>query len=319
MSQTFLLFCLKVLWKCSANNLDFLAASSRWGTWFSEEYFGLFTILVSLLTLQRKKVKRKKSRGDKKSSAVETSPEALAETWKVVEEELKAVGLQVSMKICLKEQQFFVRGHWAGVFHRRICPSEFLQSLPSLDLATLNTTPCVCYAAFSIFNWRHCTFWCHIWNSAWGAADWSHASGAGRAAGPSGSGGSGAATSCQVSGASVPSVPHTYVTCLVARGIQHLLVTGRFGQRGTYLVRRMWNLKKNWSSWSRSYTQACRVRFQTGAVRLPNSVAHFTSLHINFSISIDKRCEWEQSSHLIASHILAASLCCGAGQIKLMH
>ncbi|XP_044073167.1 protein timeless homolog isoform X2 [Siniperca chuatsi] len=48
------------------------------------------------LMVQKKKVKRKKSRGEKKSSAAETSPEALAETWKVVEEELKATGFQLS-------------------------------------------------------------------------------------------------------------------------------------------------------------------------------------------------------------------------------
>uniref|UniRef100_A0A8C4EBT3 Timeless circadian clock n=1 Tax=Dicentrarchus labrax TaxID=13489 RepID=A0A8C4EBT3_DICLA len=37
------------------------------------------------------KVKRRRSRGDKKPSAAETSPEALAETWKIVEEELKTL------------------------------------------------------------------------------------------------------------------------------------------------------------------------------------------------------------------------------------
>ncbi|XP_053172566.1 protein timeless homolog [Scomber japonicus] len=47
------------------------------------------------LMVQKKRVKRKKSRGGKKPT-VETSPEALADTWKVVEEELKATGLQVS-------------------------------------------------------------------------------------------------------------------------------------------------------------------------------------------------------------------------------
>uniref|UniRef100_A0A8C9WY44 Timeless circadian clock n=1 Tax=Sander lucioperca TaxID=283035 RepID=A0A8C9WY44_SANLU len=41
------------------------------------------------LMVQKKRVRRKKSRGQKKPSAAETSPEALAETWKVVEEELK--------------------------------------------------------------------------------------------------------------------------------------------------------------------------------------------------------------------------------------
>ncbi|XP_041810602.1 protein timeless homolog [Chelmon rostratus] len=48
------------------------------------------------LMVQKKKVKRKRSRHDKKSSAPETSPEALAETWKVVEEELKGSGFQLS-------------------------------------------------------------------------------------------------------------------------------------------------------------------------------------------------------------------------------
>uniref|UniRef100_A0A672FI31 Timeless circadian clock n=1 Tax=Salarias fasciatus TaxID=181472 RepID=A0A672FI31_SALFA len=41
-------------------------------------------------------VKRKKSRGKKPQSAVDRSPEALAETWKVVEEELKTSGFQLS-------------------------------------------------------------------------------------------------------------------------------------------------------------------------------------------------------------------------------
>uniref|UniRef100_A0A8C4EHD2 Timeless circadian clock n=1 Tax=Dicentrarchus labrax TaxID=13489 RepID=A0A8C4EHD2_DICLA len=40
-------------------------------------------------------VQRRRSRGDKKPSAAETSPEALAETWKIVEEELKTAGFQV--------------------------------------------------------------------------------------------------------------------------------------------------------------------------------------------------------------------------------
>lgn len=51
-----------------------------------------------LLTLQRKKVKRKKSQGKKKSSAQESSPEQLAETWKTVEEELRGTSFQVSMR-----------------------------------------------------------------------------------------------------------------------------------------------------------------------------------------------------------------------------
>nr|XP_020448590.1 protein timeless homolog isoform X2 [Monopterus albus] len=48
------------------------------------------------LMVQKKKVRRKKSRGAKKPSTPETSPEALAETWKIVEEELKAIGFQLS-------------------------------------------------------------------------------------------------------------------------------------------------------------------------------------------------------------------------------
>uniref|UniRef100_A0A8P4G0B4 Timeless circadian clock n=1 Tax=Dicentrarchus labrax TaxID=13489 RepID=A0A8P4G0B4_DICLA len=48
------------------------------------------------LIVQKKKVKRRRSRGDKKPSAAETSPEALAETWKIVEEELKTAGFQLS-------------------------------------------------------------------------------------------------------------------------------------------------------------------------------------------------------------------------------
>ncbi|XP_068171410.1 protein timeless homolog isoform X2 [Antennarius striatus] len=48
------------------------------------------------LMVQKKKVKRKKSQGGKKPSTVESSPEALAETWKIVEEELKATGFQLS-------------------------------------------------------------------------------------------------------------------------------------------------------------------------------------------------------------------------------
>ncbi|XP_038553414.1 protein timeless homolog [Micropterus salmoides] len=48
------------------------------------------------LMVQKKKVRRKKSRGGKKPSAAETSPEALTEIWKVVEEELKATGFQLS-------------------------------------------------------------------------------------------------------------------------------------------------------------------------------------------------------------------------------
>ncbi|XP_034389135.1 protein timeless homolog [Cyclopterus lumpus] len=48
------------------------------------------------LMVQKKKVRRRRSHGKKKPSAAETSPEALAETWKIVEEELKASGFQLS-------------------------------------------------------------------------------------------------------------------------------------------------------------------------------------------------------------------------------
>ncbi|KAF7659770.1 hypothetical protein LDENG_00293260 [Lucifuga dentata] len=50
------------------------------------------------LMVQRKRVKRKKARGDKKPS-VSTNPEALEETWKVVEEELRASGFQLSQAL----------------------------------------------------------------------------------------------------------------------------------------------------------------------------------------------------------------------------
>ncbi|XP_049444024.1 protein timeless homolog [Epinephelus fuscoguttatus] len=48
------------------------------------------------LMVQKKKVRRKKSHGQKKPPAAETSPEALEETWKVLEEELRASGFQLS-------------------------------------------------------------------------------------------------------------------------------------------------------------------------------------------------------------------------------
>ncbi|KAM3877879.1 protein timeless homolog [Diretmus argenteus] len=48
------------------------------------------------LVVQKKKIKRKKSRGKKKPSTVETNPEVLEETWKTVEEELRASGFQLS-------------------------------------------------------------------------------------------------------------------------------------------------------------------------------------------------------------------------------
>ncbi|XP_004545056.2 protein timeless homolog [Maylandia zebra] len=48
------------------------------------------------LMVQRKRVKRRKSHGKKKEAAPETSPEALEETWKIVEEELKGAGFKLS-------------------------------------------------------------------------------------------------------------------------------------------------------------------------------------------------------------------------------
>lgn len=50
-------------------------------------------------------MKRKRSQGEKKTSASDPTPEVLAETWNVVEEELKAAGFQVSMRINLKGKQ----------------------------------------------------------------------------------------------------------------------------------------------------------------------------------------------------------------------
>lgn len=41
-------------------------------------------------------MRRKKSQGPKKPAAVETSPEALEEIWKVVEEEVRGSGFQLS-------------------------------------------------------------------------------------------------------------------------------------------------------------------------------------------------------------------------------
>lgn len=40
-------------------------------------------------------MKRKKPRAEKKPTVAEVSPEVLAETWKIVEEELRATGFQV--------------------------------------------------------------------------------------------------------------------------------------------------------------------------------------------------------------------------------
>ncbi|KAM4588760.1 protein timeless homolog isoform 1-T2 [Odontesthes bonariensis] len=48
------------------------------------------------LIVQRKRVKRKKSRGKKTQSVAETSPELLEDTWKIVEEELRATGFHLS-------------------------------------------------------------------------------------------------------------------------------------------------------------------------------------------------------------------------------
>lgn len=50
---------------------------------------------LTFLSIQRKRVKRKKHRAEKKPTIAEMSPEALAETWKIVEEELRATGFQV--------------------------------------------------------------------------------------------------------------------------------------------------------------------------------------------------------------------------------
>ncbi|KAG7494069.1 hypothetical protein JOB18_022312 [Solea senegalensis] len=51
------------------------------------------------LMVQKKKVKRRKSRGNKNPPSADTSPEALEETWKIVEEELKTSGFQLSESI----------------------------------------------------------------------------------------------------------------------------------------------------------------------------------------------------------------------------
>lgn len=58
-------------------------------------------LTFALLTLQRKRVKRRKSQS-KKKAAPETSPEALEETWKIVEEELKGAGFKVGVKLSLR-------------------------------------------------------------------------------------------------------------------------------------------------------------------------------------------------------------------------
>eukprot|EP00066_Takifugu_rubripes_P022734 XP_011612000.1 PREDICTED: protein timeless homolog [Takifugu rubripes] len=51
------------------------------------------------LIVQRKRVKRKKPRAQKKPTVLEMSPEVLAETWKIVEEELRATGFQLSASV----------------------------------------------------------------------------------------------------------------------------------------------------------------------------------------------------------------------------
>uniref|UniRef100_A0A7N6AA24 Timeless circadian clock n=1 Tax=Anabas testudineus TaxID=64144 RepID=A0A7N6AA24_ANATE len=48
------------------------------------------------LIVQKKKVRRKRSKGEKKPSTSEPTPEVLAETWRIVEEELKGTGFQLS-------------------------------------------------------------------------------------------------------------------------------------------------------------------------------------------------------------------------------
>ncbi|CAJ1051754.1 protein timeless homolog [Xyrichtys novacula] len=48
------------------------------------------------LMVQKKKVRRKKARGKNKPPAADTSPEALEETWKIVEEELRSTSFQLS-------------------------------------------------------------------------------------------------------------------------------------------------------------------------------------------------------------------------------
>nr|XP_015815187.2 protein timeless homolog [Nothobranchius furzeri]XP_015815188.2 protein timeless homolog [Nothobranchius furzeri] len=50
----------------------------------------------SNLIVQRKKVKRRKPHSRRKQLPPESTPETLAETWKIVEEELRAVGFQLS-------------------------------------------------------------------------------------------------------------------------------------------------------------------------------------------------------------------------------
>uniref|UniRef100_A0AAX7VRQ7 Timeless circadian clock n=1 Tax=Astatotilapia calliptera TaxID=8154 RepID=A0AAX7VRQ7_ASTCA len=51
------------------------------------------------LMVQRKRVKQRKSHGKKKEAAPETSPEALEETWKIVEEELKGLSESLTQSL----------------------------------------------------------------------------------------------------------------------------------------------------------------------------------------------------------------------------
>ncbi|KAK7915372.1 hypothetical protein WMY93_011133 [Mugilogobius chulae] len=51
------------------------------------------------LMVQKKRVKRRKSKGGKKSSVSEQTPEALSETWKIVEEELRASEFKLSASL----------------------------------------------------------------------------------------------------------------------------------------------------------------------------------------------------------------------------
>lgn len=86
-------------------------------------------------------MKRKRSRGEKKPSAVETSPEALAETWKIVEEELKATGFQVSVRINLKGQR---RAFQRAVEYCTRDSKRLLQSCTLRMLSKVNHLPVFC-------------------------------------------------------------------------------------------------------------------------------------------------------------------------------
>lgn len=56
-----------------------------------------FLLSNSASLLQRKRVKRKKSKGRKNPTAAETTPEELEETWGAVAEELRATSFQVTV------------------------------------------------------------------------------------------------------------------------------------------------------------------------------------------------------------------------------